>query len=62
MLSKNLLFEYFSWVCRFIHVVSWLTLKKKKFILCLWLFSNKLFLVFLEIFSVGTQCITFDLE
>ena len=47
MLSKNLLFEYFSWVCRFIHVVS-----------VYGSFSNKFFLlVFLKCFRGNTNAL-----
>ena len=46
MLSKNLLFEYSSWVCRFIHVVFLVDFKKK--------FLNTMSVALLAISSFGT--------
>ena len=46
MLSKNLLFEYSSWVCRFIHVVFLVDFLKKYF--------NTMSVALLAISSFGT--------
>ena len=47
MFSKNLLFKYSSWVCKFIHVVFLVDLKEKKF--------NTMSVALLAISSFGTQ-------